>query len=132
MRATMKSLSGATKKMFENWGRAGGEKRKKNLSPGRRAFIATQAAHARWGRGELSFSMPSVRLDQARWEDPVYLEEILEEGELEDWRVLYRHVAEHPFGEIAGALEKVVRSVEIYGATNLWRGLLNNLRGGMG
>lgn len=128
----MKSLSGATKKLFENWGKAGGIKRKKNLSPGRRALIATHAANARWGKREPFFSMPSVRLDQACWEDPVYLEEILEEGGLEDWRRLYHHVANHPFGEIAGALEKVVCSVEVYGVTNLWRTLLNNLRGGMG
>lgn len=74
--------------------------------------------------------MPGIRLKNPSWSDPVYLEEILAEGNLEAWRQLYHRVADHPFGETSEALEKVIANVEIYGATHLWRGLLGNLRGG--
>ena len=74
--------------------------------------------------------MPSVRLNNPAWKDPVYLEEILADGGLAEWRQLYRRVADHPFGETAQALEKVAGAVAIYGASRLWMSLLNHLRGG--
>lgn len=73
--------------------------------------------------------MPSTRLNADSWQDPVYVEEILAGGALHDWAELYRRIANHPFGETSEALERVVQSTYIYGATNLWKGLLNNVRG---
>ena len=73
--------------------------------------------------------MPSVRLEEPDWEASVYLEEVLAGGGLKEWRELYCRVADHPFGVVADALERVVRSVQIYGATPLWQGILKNLRG---
>lgn len=93
--------------------------------------MASHAARIRWGKPERpTKSMPSVRLQAAGWGDPVYLEEILIQGGVEEWRHLYHLIAEHPFGETAKALEKVVTFSHIYGASNLWKSLLVNLRGG--
>ncbi len=74
--------------------------------------------------------MPSIRLEEPSLNDPVYLEEILSEGAWKDWRALYRFVADKPFGSVACALEKVCASVDIYGAVELWSGILRSLRGG--
>lgn len=128
----MKSIPKTSQKLFRKWGQQGGEARKRLLSAGRRRSIASQAARARWGKINPVPLMPSVRLEKPSWEDPVYLEEILAEGNLREWRRLYRQVADHPFGEITRALEQVVRSVEIYGTTRLWKSLLSQLQGGMG
>ena len=126
----MKGISKPAQGLFKKWGSEGGRSRKKALSPSRRSRIASQAAHARWGKKPVLQKMESIRLEKPSLEDPVYLEEILSEGGLREWRMLYHQVADHPFGETAKALEKVVCSVEIYGTTNLWRSLLKNLRGG--
>ncbi len=127
----MKKLSIKTREYFENWGRQGGEKRTARLSAGRRSLIASHAAWIRWGKQEKTHEMmPSVRLQVASWTDPVYLEEILAEGRIEEWRYLYHLIAEHPFGETSRSLEKVVISAHVYGASNLWHSLLVNLRGG--
>ena len=120
-----------TREYFERWGRQGGEKRTERLSKGRRRLIASHAARVRWGKQEKTHEiMPSVRLQTAGWADPVYLEEILTQGGVEEWQHLYHLIAEHPFGETAQALEKVVTFSHVYGASNLWRSLLVNLRGG--
>ena len=127
----VKHFPKAAKRLFKKWGKEGGERRTKILSPGQRRSIASQAAQARWGKKNPDPSMTSVRLQTPSWEDPVYLEEVLSFGSLGEWRRLYHQIADYPFGEAAKALEKVVGSVEIYGATRLWRSLLNNLQGGM-
>lgn len=73
--------------------------------------------------------MASVRLVEPDLTDPVYLEEILGEGNLGDWRVLGRKIMDMPFGETAEALERVLRAQPIYGVTPLWIGLLRWARG---
>ena len=73
--------------------------------------------------------MPSVRLEKPLWKDPVYLEEVLSHGSLNDWRELRRKIADRPFGMEADALEKVLNGMDIYGATFLWKGILGYLRG---
>lgn len=73
--------------------------------------------------------MPSVRLQGAPWDNPAYLEEVLLYGSVDDWKELYRIITDHPFGAEALALEKVLDATEIYGATHLWRGIFNHLRG---
>ena len=73
--------------------------------------------------------MPSVRLEKPLWKDPVYLEEVLSHGSLNDWRELRRKIADRPFGPEANALEKVLKATNIYGMTSLWKGILGHLRG---
>ncbi len=127
----MKQLSAKTRKYFEHWGRRGGEKRTGLLSKEQRSLIASHAARVRWGKQEKTHEiMPSVRLEVAEWRDPVYLEEILTQGGVEEWRHLCHLITEHPFGETSKALEKVVTFSHVYGASNLWYSLLVNLRGG--
>lgn len=119
-----------SRRFFEECGRRGGQKRARRLVPSRRSAIAAQAANARWGRNILvSEPMPSVRLDQPRFEEPVYVGELLEEGSLSHWREIYRRIADQPFGPIADALEKVLSSNQTYGVTPLWRGILQTVRG---
>ena len=125
----MKPFSKTMRGMFKKWGSEGGKKRGKSLSPAHRSWIASRAACARWG-GDPSSRLKSVRLLEPRWDEPVFIEEILSDGGLPEWRELYRRITNFPFGETANALEKVVHSVDIYGATNLWRSLLKNYRGG--
>lgn len=127
----MKKLSTRTREYFKCWGRKGGEKRTQRLSKNKRRVIASHAARIRWGKriGPNKF-IPSVRLQVAEWRDPVYLEEVLSEGGVEEWRHLYHLIAEHPFEDTAQALEKVVTFSYVYGATPLWRSLLNGFRGG--
>jgi len=75
-------------------------------------------------------TIPSVRLEKPSWENPVYLEEILSHGNLGAWRELRHSIADHPFGAESVALEKVLRTNEIYGTTFLWSEILRYLRGG--
>lgn len=126
----MRPLSSQTRQLFKEWGKQGGEARSKKLSPDKRGAIAVKAARARWQKTVSASSMPSVRLNNPALEDPVYLEEILVDGGLAEWRQIYLRIADHPFGETAQALERVVGSVSIYGASRLWKSLLNHLRGG--
>ena len=126
----MRRIPKATQKLFKHWGSAGGHKRRKALSPAHRSLIASQAARARW-KGETLSSVQSVRLKEVRWDEPVFIEEILAEGGLPAWRELYHRIVDFPFGETAEALEKVVHSVTLYGATHLWKSLLKNCRGGL-
>ncbi|MBI4125306.1 MAG: hypothetical protein HY466_05195 [Deltaproteobacteria bacterium] len=126
----MKPLSPSALASFARWGRQGGRRRRRALSAERRRRIASQAACTRWGVEAPRPAGRSIRLEKPAWDDPVFLEEVLDEGALSNWRELYRQVADRPFGEVAQALEKVLSSAAIYGATPLWRGLLKNLQGG--
>lgn len=129
----MGKLSPQIQKAFANWGRNGGKLRAKRLSSAMRSQIASQAARARWKTPSASpiTAHPSVRLRQANWANPVYLEEILSDGNIADWRVLYHRVADFPFGETADALARVLSASHIYGVTPLWQGLLRSVRGGL-
>lgn len=73
--------------------------------------------------------MTSVRLQEADWQDPVYLQEVLAEGTLADWRMLHHLITEYPFGATATALERVLAAGHIYGVTNLWTALLRGVQG---
>ncbi len=119
-----------SKSDFKRWGRQGGRKRARVISPSRRSAIAVQAARSRWAKESNGVPpMPSVRLLTPNWDDPVYLEEALSDGGLVEWTELYRRVREHPFGPTADALVQVLSFAQIYGVLPLWRGLLRNLRG---
>ncbi|MBI2346903.1 MAG: hypothetical protein HYV03_08550 [Deltaproteobacteria bacterium] len=126
----MHPLPKPVKGVFARWGRRGGQTRARRLSPLRRSTIAAQAARARWRGTEAEHSLPSVRLVAANWEDPVYLEEVLAEGLLADWRTLYQRIADYPFGATAEALARVLVAQAIYGATPLWKGILRHLQEG--
>ena len=131
----MKPISEKTRYFFKECGRRGGRTRAAALSCARRAEIARHAASLRWAkraRGRGPSFLVSTRLREPRWNDPVYLEEILAYGTLEDWREIYRRLANHPFGEEAQALQKVCNAVRIYGATPLWKGIVQTLQGGQG
>jgi hypothetical protein len=137
----MAPISKQAQKAFRQWGQRGGKRRAQRLSATKRQAIARMAAQQRWqrpipdgGTGQHSEAerprMTSVRLDQPRWDDPVYLVEILEDGTLLDWRELRRIVAEHPFGSVAMALGRVLEASEIYGTKVLWTKILCILQGG--
>ena len=116
--------------MFKRWGKKGGKKRAQKLSASKRRAISKHAAQMRWNRqGKNKTLMSSVRLKEAFWEDPVYLEEVLSYGGLNEWKELRRMVADRPFGAEAAALEKVLDATEIYGTTFLWKGILKSLQG---
>src|SRR3989338_7623724 len=112
----MASLPKTSRALFKKWGKQGGDKRGKMLSPGRRHSIASLAARSRWGENNAANRAVSVRLENPSWEDPVYIVEILDEGGLAQWRQLYRRVPDHPFGKTPQSLEKVVGNAAIYGA----------------
>lgn len=127
----MGKLSPQIQKAFARWGRSGGQLRAKRLSSSERSLIASKAARARWATNPApSAEHPSVRLQQADWANPVYLEEILSDGSVSDWRALYRRVIDFPFGDTASALSRVLNASMIYGVTPLWRGILRTLQGG--
>jgi hypothetical protein len=113
---------------FEESGRLGGRTRARNLSPERRSEIASRAASARWKRphGEM---MKSVRLNTPDLADPAYLEEVLLEGSLRDWRRVYEEISDRPFGPIAESLKRVLSSSRYYGVTPLWHGILRSVQG---
>ncbi len=72
--------------------------------------------------------MKSVRFETADFTNPAYLEELLQEGSLHDWRSLYEEIADRPFGDVARTLEKVLSSSDYYGVTPLWKGLLSTVQ----
>lgn len=129
----MSKITPQIQKAFARWGRSGGQLRAKRLSSAQRSQIASQAARARWKTKAASANEDhlSIRLRSANWKSPVYLEEILSDGNIADWRVLYRRVADFPFGETADALARVLSASHIYGVTPLWQGLLCSVRGGL-
>ena len=115
---------------FKCCGARGGHKRAKRLTPLERSAIASKAAHMRWGKVSVgSSSMVSIRLDSATLHNPTYLEEILSEGSIADWRQIYRIIADQPFGATAQALEKVLTATTMYGITPLWKALLRTIQG---
>ena len=115
---------------FKEWGRRGGLKRAQQLSASVRMQIAFKAAQTRWGKNvKADVELSSVRLDLPQLTHPVFLEELLSTGSLEQWSVLYQEISDHPFGLVSQALEKVLSSTYIYGVTFLWTGLLRNVRG---
>ncbi|MDO8461721.1 MAG: hypothetical protein Q7S98_02555 [Deltaproteobacteria bacterium] len=127
----MKPVSKKIMQAFKEWGEAGGKKRAKNLSSSARQAISRHAAEIRWGLQKAPESpMSSVRLNEAVWENPVYLEEILSYGSLRDWKELRRRIADRPFGAEADALEKVLQATNIYGTTSLWKAILGRFQGG--
>lgn len=126
----MSKLRQQSKAFFEHAGHLGGKKRAQRLSAARRAFIASQAARARWGKSPARAPLqPSTRLSQIQWNDPVYLEEVLSEGSLEIWRELYKQIYDFPFGATAQILKKVLNATKIYGITPLWKGILMSVQG---
>ncbi len=96
-------------------------------------MIASTAAQARWNKKKSDFSslspLSSVRLQEPRLEDPVFLEELLSEGTLEQWKQIYKEIAKRPFGPVANALERVLSFSKIYGVTPLWKGILREVMG---
>lgn len=126
----MKTLPNKQSDPFVAWGRQGGKKRASRLSRIERATIAAIAARARWGKKMAPLdNLRSVRLDLPQLGDPVYLEELLVEGSLQDWKLLYHKIADYPFGETSQSLAKVLSSAKIYGITTLWQGILNSIQG---
>lgn len=86
----------------------------------------------RWRRNATKKQWPkSFRLQAPLFSDPVYLEEVLNDGTIDLWREVYLEIADKPFGEVALVLEKVLSVTKIYGITPLWQGLLKRLRGAM-
>ncbi len=73
--------------------------------------------------------MPSVRLRTPSLEDPAYLEEVLQEGDIGDWRMIYEKISDRPFGAVAAALDRVLSSTHQYGITPLWSAILRRLQG---
>lgn len=116
---------------FRDCGKRGGLKRARRLSRTERSLIASQAARKRWGHKNNFNGKHSIRLDDAKMDDPVYMEEILSEGSLEQWQNLYCEINNYPFGETAEALAQVLTGPQLYGITPLWKGVLASLRGAL-
>lgn len=126
----MKPLSPQTRRAFAQWGARGGQARARRLAAPQRRTIAAQAARARWQTAPPSTGdRASIRLNAPYWDDPVYIEELLSEGTLHDWRALYQRIMDHPFGRTATALTQVLAANTLYGVTPLWRGLLAGAQG---
>lgn len=118
------------RKVFEDFGRMGGRTRARNLSPGRRSEIAARAARIRWkNAGVHQMLMPSVRFTAPSLYEPAYLEEVLLEGGLRDWRQIIEEISDRPFGPLASALERVLASSHHYGVTPLWSAILRRVQG---
>lgn len=128
----MPQFSSQTRLLFAHYGRQGGLKRSHSISGLKRALIAQKAAKARWAKPSpvTKQLMPSVRFNESTLSNPTFLEELLEEGSLDDWRILYLEVTNHPFGSTAISLKKVLSSTKIYGITPLWKGILKVAQGG--
>lgn len=127
----MSQLSSQTRLLFANYGRKGGLKRSDSISGLKRTLIAQQAAKARWDKHSpiTKQLMPSIRFNESALSNPTFLEELLEEGSLDDWRILYREITNRPFGTTATSLKKVLSSTKIYGITPLWKGILKIAQG---
>lgn len=126
----MSRLLRKARRFFEECGRKGGLKRARRLSAPERLAIASRAANARWKKGgKEPLPISSVRLEQPSLDDPVFLEELLMEGSLDEWREIYKKIADQPFGPAADSLEKALESTNIYGVTPLWKGILRNIKG---
>ncbi len=118
-------------RFFSNCGRKGGLKRALRLSKPERMAIASKAAKARWDKAPPQQKlMSSVRLNQPQLHNPVFLEELLSEGSLDQWTLLYQMIADFPFGPVTFSLERVLSSTKIYGVTRLWKGILKGVQEG--
>lgn len=118
------------RKLFEEFGRMGGRTRARNLSPGRRSEIAARAARIRWkNTGVHQTLMPSVRFNEPNLYEPAYLEEVLLEGGVGDWRRIIEEISDQPFGPLADALQRVLASNHHYGVTPLWSAILRRVQG---
>jgi hypothetical protein len=49
--------------------------------------------------------MPSVRFGAPSLEEPAYLEEVLVEGGLRDWKMIYEEISDRPFGPVVLGFE---------------------------
>lgn len=56
------------------------------------------------------------------------IEDILARGNMADWAPLIGEIQARPFGEVAGKILAVCRSVEIYGASKLFPRLIARAR----
>jgi DNA-binding XRE family transcriptional regulator len=54
--------------------------------------------------------------------------DILDRGDLGDWRPIAVAIAEQPFGELAERVLKLVDAAEMYGASALWRAWIHRCR----
>jgi len=59
----------------------------------------------------------------------VALVDLLERGDLDDWRPLARAVAADPFGAVADRVLKLIDAYPMYGTSALWRAWIARLRG---
>lgn len=73
--------------------------------------------------------MPSTRFSTPSLQEPAYLEEVLLEGGLREWRQIYEEIADRPFGPVARSLEQVLSSHHYYGVTPLWSAILQRVQG---
>lgn len=126
----VKSQAPKRSHFFKACGQKGGKARARHLSAARRSAIAARAAHVRWKKPvEGTSLMPSIRIENPALDNPAYVEEILCEGSLEDWKAIYHCIIDRPFGPEAQALEQAIASTSAYGVIPLWRGLLQTVRG---
>jgi hypothetical protein len=54
--------------------------------------------------------------------------DILDRGDLKDWRPIAVAIAEQPFGELAERVLKLVDAAEMYGTSALWRAWIHRCR----
>lgn len=57
------------------------------------------------------------------------LVDLLERGDLDDWRPLAAAIAKDPKGELAERVLRLVKAYPMYGTTALWRAWIARLRG---
>lgn len=125
----MPSLSLSDRSYFAKCGKSGGLKRARRLSASQRTLIAVKAAKTRWGKKPASpQTFKSIRFDDPQLSNATFIEELLLESSLNDWKLLYHVIVNQPFGPVAQALEQVLSSTPIYGVTPLWRGILKNVQ----
>ena len=60
---------------------------------------------------------------------PAALDDLLEHGDLEDWRPLLRAIARDPWHPLADTVLRVCEAHPMYGTSTLWRGWIQQRRG---
>ncbi|MGI8517894.1 MAG: helix-turn-helix domain-containing protein [Acidimicrobiia bacterium] len=58
----------------------------------------------------------------------VAIADLLERGDLNDWRPLAATIAREPFGDVAERVARVIDSFPMYGTSALWRAYLERRR----
>jgi len=58
--------------------------------------------------------------------------DLLERGDLDDWRPLAATIARDPFGHVAERVARVIDSFPMYGTSALWRAYLERRRAAVG